>query len=181
MQTAGSGYAIASASAVTGGTGNNDATFNVLYAQPGGSINSYSWKVGLDIGKTNFGMIIEETQSGESILTRATPTTTGSQFPCYAFLGGSIPNGGGTGYSGLCANYNSPGHMAFMYGNSSTTIDIPFIFNVSSTMLVTTGNTTGSGTALLSTNSPAVTNTAPYTWIKMVALDGSTVYIPAWK
>lgn len=42
-------------------------------------------------------------------------------------------------------------------------------------------NTTGVGSALLGTNSPAVTNTAPYTWIKCVSSDGSTVYIPAWK
>lgn len=40
---------------------------------------------------------------------------------------------------------------------------------------------TGAGSALLGTNSPAVTNTAPYTWIKMKTSDGSTVYIPAWK
>lgn len=42
-------------------------------------------------------------------------------------------------------------------------------------------NTTGAGTALLGTNSPAVTNTAPYTWLTMTSSDGSTVYIPAWK
>jgi len=42
-------------------------------------------------------------------------------------------------------------------------------------------NTTGSGTALLGANSPAVTNTAPYTWIEAVSSDGSTVYLPAWK
>ena len=42
-------------------------------------------------------------------------------------------------------------------------------------------NTTGAGTALLGTNSPAVTNTAPYTWIQVTTSDGSTAYIPAWK
>lgn len=42
-------------------------------------------------------------------------------------------------------------------------------------------NTTGAGSALLGTNSPAVTNTAPYTWITMISSDGSTVYVPAWK
>lgn len=40
---------------------------------------------------------------------------------------------------------------------------------------------TGAGTPLLGTNSPAVTNTAPYTWIKFTTSDGSTVYVPAWK
>lgn len=42
-------------------------------------------------------------------------------------------------------------------------------------------NSTGAGTALLSTNCPAVTATAPYTWISATAADGSTVFIPAWK
>ena len=42
-------------------------------------------------------------------------------------------------------------------------------------------NTTGAGTATAPTNSPAVTNTNPYTWIKTTALDGTIVYIPAWK
>jgi hypothetical protein len=42
-------------------------------------------------------------------------------------------------------------------------------------------NSTGGGTALLGANSPAITNTAPYTWLTMVATDGSTIYVPAWK
>jgi hypothetical protein len=43
------------------------------------------------------------------------------------------------------------------------------------------GNTTGAGTALLGTNSPAVTVAAPYTWITVTTNDGSTAFIPAWK
>jgi hypothetical protein len=42
-------------------------------------------------------------------------------------------------------------------------------------------NSTGAGSAALGSNSPAVTNTAPYTWVKAISSDGSTVYIPAWK
>lgn len=42
-------------------------------------------------------------------------------------------------------------------------------------------NTTGGGTALLGTNSPATTNSNPYTWIQIKTSDGSTAYIPAWK
>ena len=42
-------------------------------------------------------------------------------------------------------------------------------------------NTTGGGSASLGANSPASTNTAPYTWIQAISSDGSTVYIPAWK
>jgi len=43
------------------------------------------------------------------------------------------------------------------------------------------GNTTGGGTALLGTNSPAVTNSAPYTWFTVTTSDGSVGYIPVWK
>jgi|GEM_PF-1822816 hypothetical protein len=42
-------------------------------------------------------------------------------------------------------------------------------------------NTTGSGSASLGANCPAVTPTAPYTWIQVKTADGSTAYIPAWK
>lgn len=42
-------------------------------------------------------------------------------------------------------------------------------------------NTTGAGTALLGTNSPASTNSAPYTWVQITTSDGSTAYVPAWK
>ena len=41
--------------------------------------------------------------------------------------------------------------------------------------------TTGSGSASLGTNSPAVTNSAPYTWEKVTTSDGSQGYIPVWK
>lgn len=41
--------------------------------------------------------------------------------------------------------------------------------------------TTGGGSAALGANSPAVTNTAPYTWWKVTTSDGSQGYIPVWK
>lgn len=40
--------------------------------------------------------------------------------------------------------------------------------------------TTGAGTALLGTNCPASTLTAPYAWLK-VRLAGSTGYLPLWR
>lgn len=43
------------------------------------------------------------------------------------------------------------------------------------------GNNTGGGTPLLGANSPATVNTAPYTWVKVKAFDGTTVFMPAWK
>lgn len=42
-------------------------------------------------------------------------------------------------------------------------------------------NSTGAGSALLGSNSPASTLTAPYTWITVLTSDGSTGYIPVWK
>lgn len=39
----------------------------------------------------------------------------------------------------------------------------------------------GSGSADLGSNSPATTNSAPYTWLKVETSDGSTGYIPIWK
>ena len=42
-------------------------------------------------------------------------------------------------------------------------------------------NSTGAGTASMGSNSPATTLSAPYTWMKMKAADGTTVYVPAWK
>lgn len=42
-------------------------------------------------------------------------------------------------------------------------------------------NSTGAGAALLGANSPAVTLTAPYTWIQCISSDGSVVYFPVWK
>jgi hypothetical protein len=42
-------------------------------------------------------------------------------------------------------------------------------------------NTTGATATLWGSNCPAVTCTAPYTWITTLAADGSTVYIPVFK
>jgi hypothetical protein len=42
-------------------------------------------------------------------------------------------------------------------------------------------NSTGSSTPALGSNFPGVTTTAPYTWIRAKAADGTTIYIPAWK
>lgn len=40
---------------------------------------------------------------------------------------------------------------------------------------------TGTGTAYLGGNCPAVTPDAPYRWLEFETSDGSTVYVPAWK
>ncbi|MEI6282632.1 MAG: hypothetical protein WCP82_07940 [Alphaproteobacteria bacterium] len=55
------------------------------------------------------------------------------------------------------------------------------VLSVDGTVKFGGSNSTGAGAAVLGANSPASTLTAPYTWIKAVSSDGSTVYIPAWK
>jgi hypothetical protein len=63
---------------------------------------------------------------------------------------------------------------------TSSTQDV-IALGTSSHQVQLSKNTTGAGSALLGTNCPAVTATAPYTWITMMAGDGSTVYVPCWK
>jgi len=55
------------------------------------------------------------------------------------------------------------------------------VFEIGGLMKFSGLNSTGAGTALLGTNSPATTNAAPYTWLKVLTSDGSTGYIPVWK
>ena len=42
-------------------------------------------------------------------------------------------------------------------------------------------NTTGAGATALGSNCPALTASAPYTWLQITTSDGSTAYLPAWK
>jgi hypothetical protein len=42
-------------------------------------------------------------------------------------------------------------------------------------------NATGSNTPTMGTNSPATDPSTPYTWVKILAADGTTCYLPAWK
>ena len=65
-------------------------------------------------------------------------------------------------------------------GAATTTQDV-IALGTSAHQVQISKNATGSGSALLGANSPAVTVSAPYTWFTMMSSDGSTVYIPAWK
>lgn len=99
-----------------------------------------------------------------------------------------------TGVWGIGPSNTSPTGTLHVYDATATTGSTLVTFargaaqTASSTILTMNGvpqfagtNTTGGGTALLGTNSPAITNTEPYTWIRVVTSDGSTAYIPAWK
>lgn len=68
--------------------------------------------------------------------------------------------------------FSQGGEKAYWASNGDIFIKIPR-FNGT--------NTTGAGTALLGTNSPATALSAPYTWIQVTTSDGSTGYVPVWK
>lgn len=55
------------------------------------------------------------------------------------------------------------------------------LITVAGQLKLANANTTGAGSALLGTNSPAATLTAPYTWETVKSSDGSTCYMPLWK
>ncbi len=97
---------------------------------------------------------------------------------------GRIILGGGTGSYDFRAGGGSIDVRIIRNGTSS----IKFTDGSTGVAAIETGiikfsgtNTTGAGSAALGANSPAVTNTAPYTWIQVTSADGSQCYVPAWK
>lgn len=70
---------------------------------------------------------------------------------------------------------SSPPFLARVNGTAKFEIDANGLPNFLAT------NTTGAGITAIGTNCPAVTASAPYTWIQAVSADGSTIFIPAWK
>lgn len=88
-------------------------------------------------------------------------------------------SGGGTNYAIYTGNGGVHiGDVADFSGGSSTTVGL----QMNAGLIKVFGNTTGAGTVLgFGTNCPATTLTAPFTWIKLLAADGSIVYVPAYK
>ena len=93
----------------------------------------------------------------------------------------------GNGAIAIGASTNAGAHGAVAIGQdhtgaaASTTTQNVIALGTALHQLQLKNNTTGAGSAALGANSPAITNTAPYTWIKMMSSDGSTVYVPCWK
>lgn len=79
------------------------------------------------------------------------------------------------------SNQSSTGHIKFEAGGAERFSIAPSVINFELSPRFNAGNTTGAGAALLGSNSPASTLTAPYVWIEARAADGSVVYLPAWK
>lgn len=114
-------------------------------------------------------------------------TTAAGNGPTIQFRGASASSAGQLTIDG--ANL-STGDIVIELNNSSPSIKFKGSGGAALLTIPNTGilqfnvaanESTGAGTALLGTNSPATTNTAPYTWIKMKTSDGSTVYMPVWK
>lgn len=93
----------------------------------------------------------------------------------------SIGRSGSTGTLRVRDNTATTGFTRVLFALGAADTADTEIFRIDGTMRFAGTNSTGAGSASLGSNSPAVTNSAPYTWIRAVSSDGSTVFIPAWK
>lgn len=86
--------------------------------------------------------------------------------------GGALTIAGGTSGSGTAGviNFQTSGATSYQITAGNTFKNV-----------LSANESTGAGSALLGANCPAVTVTAPYTWMKLISSDASTVYIPVWK
>lgn len=90
----------------------------------------------------------------------------------------SLASGGIAGSSVQVDAANSTGTIQFyINGTEKVRFTTDSLFRVRDSSL----ESTGAGSAALGSNSPAVTNSAPYKWLKIITQDGSFAYIPAWK
>lgn len=88
---------------------------------------------------------------------------------------------GNNGVANFQSGVATTGHTLVNIGLGAADTAATTVFTLAGVQRFNGTNTTGAGAALLGSNSPATTNTAPYTWIQIVTSDGSTAYIPAWK
>jgi hypothetical protein len=105
-------------------------------------------------------------------------TSSGNTYGVYASGTGATA----VGVAGLGNNaygvYGSDGGTGIgVYGTSVSGLAAKF----AGTVQFSGTNTTGSTATTFGSNCPAVTCTAPYTWIKLMSSDGSTVYMPVFK
>ncbi|HET6875845.1 MAG TPA: hypothetical protein VFH70_13750 [Acidimicrobiales bacterium] len=86
-----------------------------------------------------------------------------------------------TGAAGLVINHNTgqTGDLIALQVNNVSVFEI--IANGTLKFTAAANNVTGTGSAALGANCPAVTPGAPYKWLLVQTSDGSNVYIPAWK
>ena len=122
-------------------------------------------------------------------------TTGGSTiYALWAGINGNVGMGTATPVYGLDVARSGASGTAQFYDQTATTgatrvvitrgaadTTSTQVFEIGGLMKFSGLNSTGAGSALLGTNSPATTNTAPYTWLKVLTSDGSTGYVPVWK
>ncbi|HZQ53326.1 MAG TPA: hypothetical protein VFB14_14075 [Bryobacteraceae bacterium] len=148
----------------------NNSTRNVTFSAPGAPNDSAYYGLTLNVGSDG---TLGALQCGFI----GNPSATGTNRWVALSVGDSVA------MRPLILNFNG----AAAYGNVliGTKTDsgdkLQVAGTVNATSLRIAQNFTGSGSAALGANCPAATPSAPYTWIKMTANDGSTVYVPAWK
>ena len=132
-------------------------------------------------GKLVFGT--RQNSSGANDMTRMTILASGNvgigtTAPLYKL---DVAKSGASGTARFYDQTATFGATRVVISLGAADTDSTQVFEIGGLMKFSGLNSTGAGTALLSTNSPAVTNTAPYTWFKVLTSDGSTGYIPVWK
>lgn len=149
-------------------------------AQCGNTSGSYQLNVsGTDVSTT----VTSPTSSRSPHIGIYTRSNTASNFCSILFA--NQANSVDSGIAGIHDGHTSTSasQLSFWTRNSSGTKAEAFRINGDGVLknMKSANESTGAGTALLGTNSPAVTVSAPYTWLKVLTSDGSTGYIPVWK
>ncbi len=135
---------------------------------------------------------LSDTLNSLLLFTIANSSTGGSSQSGFTLNAGGRAMSATVDYTGLFFDEGGFSGIATRYSDFDTHIwrsnGFVTLMTLSTTLLTLgvtpkfdTGNTTGAGTALLGANSPAVTNTSPFTWLTVTTSDGSTGYIPVWK
>jgi len=143
--------------------------------------------VGYQAGKTATAGNQSTTASGQTYVGYNAGQPTATQSNSATAVGYQASAGEGDNASAFGANTaaKAPGAVAIgtdSSGNGATTTTANTIaLGTANHKVQISNNATGSGSATLGSNSPATTTAAPYTWLKMTAGDGTTVYVPAWK
>jgi len=68
-----------------------------------------------------------------------------------------------------------------MTAGNTIEVQSGFTLSVNTLKFTSAMTATGVGVPLWGTNCPASTVAAPYTWIRVVVLDGSVCYVPCYK
>lgn len=122
------------------------------------------------------------------------PYNTGGAATLGFSLGVEILTGGGPGTTNLVAlyiadqsgqstgiNYNIWSVGAASVNNFEGQVLVGGTMQLGSAPRFNAGNSTGAGAALLGTNSPSAHLTAPYTWVDVLAADGTPCTMPIWE